>query len=101
MALNLSITFCNADTWSNTNVMKKEIEVFGTNCYHCMLGIRRINRVRNEEVIERVRQSNLGNLMYKCQLESLGHLIWKDDIITRLTCSTTVTEEEINEGYEN
>lgn len=101
MALNLSITFCNADTWSNTNVMKKEIEAFDTNCYDCMLGIRRINRVRNEEVIERARQSKLGNLMYKCQLESLGYLIWKGDTITRFTYSTTVTEEEINEGNEN
>ena len=45
--------------------------------------MRRIDRVRNEEVLQRVQRSNLSNLMYKCQLRSLGHWIRKDDIIRR------------------
>ena len=39
-----------------------------------MLGIRRIERVRNEEVLQRVQRSNL-------QLRSLWHWIQKDNII--------------------
>ena len=50
-----------------------------------MLGIRRIDRVRHEEVLQRVQRSNLSNLMYKRQLRSLGHWIRKDDIIRRFT----------------
>ena len=46
-----------------------------------MLGIRRIDRVRNEEVLQRVQSNNLSNLMYKRQLRSLGHWVRKDDII--------------------
>ena len=63
--------------------MKKAIDSFGTSCYGYMLGIRRTDRVRNEEVLQRVQRSNLSNLMYKRQLRSLGHWIRKDDIIRR------------------
>ena len=64
-------------------VMKKEIDSFGTSCYRYMLEIRRIDRVRNKEVLQRFQRSNLSNLMYKCQLRSLGHWIRKEDIIRR------------------
>ena len=77
----LSVLFYNSETWVTTKVMKKEINSFGTSCCRYMLGIRRIDRVRNEEVLQRVQRSNLGNLMYKRQLRSLGHWIGKDDII--------------------
>ena len=82
-SLILSIIFYNSETWVTTKVTKKEIDSFGTSCYRYMLGIRRIDRVRNEEVLQRVQRSNLSNLMYKRQLRSLGHWIRKDDIIRR------------------
>ena len=63
--------------------MKKEIDSLGTSCYHCILGIRRIDKVGNEKVLERVRRNNLSNLLHKRQLRSLGHWILKDGIITR------------------
>ena len=77
----LSILLYNSETWVTIKVMKKEINSFGTSCYRYMLGIRRIYRVKNEEVLQRVQRSNLGNLMHKRQLRSLGHWIGKDDII--------------------
>ena len=59
------------------------MDSFGTSCYRYMLGIRRIDRVRNEEVRQRLQRSNLSNLMYKLQLRSLGFWIRKDDVIRR------------------
>ena len=66
-------------------MIKKERDYFGTSCYRYMLGIRRIDKVRNEEVLKSVRKNNLNNLLYKRQLRSRGHWIRKDDIITRFT----------------
>ena len=48
--------------------MKKEIDSFGTSCYCYMLGIRRIDKVRIEKVLKRMRRNNLNNLPYKRQL---------------------------------
>ena len=69
--------------------MKKEIDSFGTSFYRYMLGIRRIDRVRNEEVLQRVQRSNLSNLIYIRQLKLLGHWIRKDDIIKRFVLYTS------------
>ena len=63
--------------------MKKEIDAFGTNCYRYMLGIRRIDRVRNEEILQRVKRNNLSDQLFKRQLKAIGHWIRKDDIIAR------------------
>ena len=81
-SLILSIIFYNAPTWTATKMMKKEIYSFGINSYRYMLGIRRIDRVKNEEVLERVRKNNLKNLLYKRQLRFYEHWIYKDDIFT-------------------
>ena len=78
----LSIIFYNSETLVTTKFMKKEIDSFGTSYYRYMLRIRK-DRVRNEEVLQRVQRSNLSKLMYKRQLRSLGHWIRKDDIIRR------------------
>ena len=71
----LSVLLYNCETWFTTKVMKKEVDSFDTSCYQYMLGIRRIERVRNDEVLQRVQRSNLSSLMYKRQLRSLGHWI--------------------------
>ena len=82
-SLIISIFFYGAETWSLTKVMKKEIDAFGTNCYRYMLGIRRIDRVRNEEILQRVKRNNLSDQLFKRQLKAIGHWIRKDDIIAR------------------
>ena len=48
-----------------------------------MLGIKRTDIVRNEEILQKVQRNHLSNLMYKRQLRSLGQWIRKDDIIRR------------------
>ena len=50
----LSIIFYNSETWVTTKVMKKEIDSFGTSYFRYILGIRRIVKVRKEEVLQRV-----------------------------------------------
>ena len=50
-SLIVSVLFYNSETWVTKKVMKKEVDSFGTSCYRYMLGIRIINRVRNEEVL--------------------------------------------------
>ena len=64
-SLIISIFFYGAKTWSLTKVRKKEIDAFGTNCYRFMLGIRRIDRVRNEETPQRVTRNNLSDQLFK------------------------------------
>ena len=77
------ILFYNAQTWATTKAMKKEIDFLSTSCCYETLGIRRIDKVRNEEVLKGVRRNNLSNLLYKRQLRSLEDWIRKDDIIAR------------------
>ena len=89
----LSILFYKSETLVTTKVMKKKIDFFGTSCYRYMVGIRRIDRVRNEEVLQRVQRSNLSKRMYKRQLRSLGHWIRKDDIIRHFALYKTPMEE--------
>ena len=60
----------------------KEIDFFDASCYRYMLYIKRIDRVGNEKVLQRVRRSNLINLLFKHQPRSLGHWIRKDVITT-------------------
>ena len=87
-SLILSILFYNPEAWVTKKVMEKEIDSFGY-----MLGIRRIDRVRNGEVLQRVQRSNLSSLMYKRQLRSLGRWIRKDNIIRRFALYTNCMEE--------
>ena len=38
--------------------MKKDLDSFGTSCYCYMLGIRKTDKVGDEEVLKRVRKIN-------------------------------------------
>jgi hypothetical protein len=71
----LSILLYGAETWTITPVMEREINGFGTNCLRIILGIRRIDRVTNEEVYSRTQQSALINTVRQRQLGYLGHVL--------------------------
>jgi hypothetical protein len=71
----LSILRYGAETWTITPVMEREINGFGTNCLRIILGIRRIDRVTNEEVYSRTQQSALINTVRQRQLGYLGHVL--------------------------
>ena len=55
---NAEIIFYNAETRTKTKVMKKDLDSFGTSCYCYMLGIRKTDKVEDEEVLKRVRKIN-------------------------------------------
>ena len=48
-----------------------------------MLKIKRIDRVKNEKVLQKLRRNNLINILYKHQHRSFQHWIRKYDITTR------------------
>lgn len=79
-SLILSIIVYNVETWTTAKPTEREIDSHGTSSYCCILGRKRLERMRNDEVLKGVR-SNVSNLLYKRQLRSLGHWIRKDGFI--------------------
>ena len=53
-SLILSILLYGAEAWSLTQRMKQQLNAFGTSCYRVMLGIKRIDRVSNAHVLQKI-----------------------------------------------
>ena len=72
-SLILTILFYGAESWTLTKQMTSMLNSFGTTCYRFILGIKRIDHVRNEVVLETVNRLPLINTLYCKQLRALGH----------------------------
>ena len=51
---------------------------FATSCYRIMLNVKRIDRITNEEIYNRVEQKPLSVTILKRQLEWVGHMLRRD-----------------------
>ena len=71
----LSILLYGSGAWTLTKAMSARLNSYATSCYRYMLGIRRIDRVRNEKVLEAVGQIPLSTCVKRRQLRWLGHAL--------------------------
>ena len=55
--------------------MENKINAFATSCYRIMLGIKRIDRVRNTQIHEMTNTQSLINTVRQRQLRFLGHIL--------------------------
>ena len=77
-SLILSILLYGSETWTINTNMKNRLDSFGTSCYRIMLGIRRIDRVRNTQVLSTTKRQKLSDFVYRRQLRALGHWLRSD-----------------------
>ena len=89
-SLVVSILLYGAETWSITPTMEARLNSFATSCYRIILGIKRLDRIRNTIVLDRVKRKNFAKYVFKRQLTTLGHWIRRgqDSLIGRLALYT-------------
>ena len=78
----LSVLLYGGETWAMTKQMELELDGFGTNCLRIILGIKRIDRVRNELIYEQTHMRPLTRILRERQLRYLGHVLRRDDCET-------------------
>ena len=71
----VSIFLYGCESWIVKPEMERHINSFGTTCYRQMLGIKRMDRVRNEEILKKVGKRPLMDAVRKRQMGWLGHTL--------------------------
>lgn len=75
----LSILLYGSETWVLTQKLRNELDSFATNCYRHILGIKRLDKVSNNEIYERVKQIPLSVTLGERQLTWIGHMLRRND----------------------
>ncbi len=75
----LSILLYGSETWVLTQKLRDELDSFATNCYRYILGVKRLDKVTNNEIYERVKQIPLSITLGERQLTWIGHMLRRDD----------------------
>uniref|UniRef100_H3AVD9 Reverse transcriptase domain-containing protein n=1 Tax=Latimeria chalumnae TaxID=7897 RepID=H3AVD9_LATCH len=80
---NIYLTTCvpvflyGSETWALTETVKKKINRFHTFCLHIIQGLRRTDRVRNEQILAAAKENVLSITVLRRQLTWLGHQLRK------------------------
>lgn len=74
----LSILLYGSEAWVLTEAMTRRIDSFATSCYRYMLKIKRIDKIRNEHILQTVNQPPLSVIVKERQLRRLGHALRAD-----------------------
>ena len=75
----LSIILYGCEGWTLTKKLEDKLNSFTTSCYRIILSIKRMNFISNEEVLKRVKQDLLIQLIQQRQLHFLGHILRKPE----------------------
>ena len=75
----LSILLYGCESWIIDGKLESDINVFANTCYRAMLGIKLVDHVTIETILDRVKMPPLINLVRKRQLGWLGHTLRLDD----------------------
>jgi len=90
-----SVAICGAETWTLRAVDQKQLESVETWCWRRMEKISWTDRVRNEEVLIRVKeQGNILHEISKRKANWIGHILRRNCLLQR------VIEGKIKEGIE-
>ena len=71
----VSVFLYGCETWIVSQIMADKINSFATSCYRIMLGIRRIDKVRNAYVLATMEERSLLETVYDRQLSWIGHAL--------------------------
>lgn len=75
----MSILLYGCETWVVDNQLENKINLFGLDCYRAVLGLTRLDKTRNEVVLNLVNKAPLVNTVRKRQLGWLGHVLRRND----------------------
>jgi hypothetical protein len=75
----LSILLYGSETWVLTQKLRNELDSFATNCYRYILGVKRLDKVSNNEIYERVKQIPLSVTLGERQLTWIGHMLRRNE----------------------
>ena len=71
----ISILLYGCESWTVDNQLESKINSFAMTCYRSFLGVKRLDRVPNVDILNRVKMPPLINLVRKRQLGWLGHAL--------------------------
>jgi hypothetical protein len=71
----LAVLCYGSEAWILDKKTQDDLDVFATNCYRSMLGVRRLDKVSNEEIYRRVQQQPLSTTLAARQLTWVGHML--------------------------
>jgi hypothetical protein len=74
----MSVFLYGCETWIITSAMADKINSFATSCYRVMLGIKRLDKVANAAVYERVGERPLIIAVQQRQLRWVGHALRRE-----------------------
>ena len=57
------------------SLIKNELDSFATSCYRHMLGIKRLDKVTNKEIYNKVKQVPISQTLAKRTLTWIGHML--------------------------
>ena len=69
----VSVLLYGCESWIVSESMANQINSFATSCYRIMLSIRKLDKVPNSTVLERVNEPPLLNDLHSHQLRKLSH----------------------------
>ena len=75
----ISILLYGCESWIVDNQLESEINTFAMACYRSFMGVKRLDRVPNDEILAKVKQPPLINQVRKRQLGWLGHTLRFDE----------------------
>jgi len=75
----LSVLLYAADTWTLLSADVRTLDAFRQKCLRQLLGIRRYDRVRNDEVLQRTGLTSLSHLLSRRRISVFGHVARLDD----------------------
>ena len=74
-----SVLLYGCESWTIDSTMESKIYSFATSCYRVLLGISRLDRVPNEDILATVGRRPLINSVRRRQLGWLGHVLRRDE----------------------
>ena len=75
----LSVLLYGCESWIVETTMESKINSFATSCYRVLLGISRLDRVPNEDILATVGRRPLIISVRRRQLGWLGHVLRRDE----------------------
>ena len=72
-----SILLYGCESWTLTQKLEDKLNSFATSCYRIMLGVKRLDFIRNEDLLRQVKQKPLILEIHRRQLKFLGHILRK------------------------
>ena len=67
------------ESWIIDKNLENRLNAVATSCYRELLGIRRLDRVPNDDILALVERHPLINTVRRRQLGWLGHILRRDD----------------------